>query len=218
MGWLDSGACARPPRPTCSLQANRRLWPWMAGPGTGRGGRRVGGAGRGEFPAVLELPEREQVLVSAWLASLRSARTRRAYLQDVHAWLDWCEERGVDVLAAVRVHVDLWVGGLAEAGSEASTTRRRLSGLSSFYRYLAQHDLVGSNPTVGVERPSVDPDHTATVGLTREEARALVAAADSGPQRLRTRVVVRLLVHNALRVDELAASRLGDLGLRPLAC
>ena len=167
-----------------------------------------------EFPVLVELGERERLLVSAWLASLRSARTRRAYLQDVHAWLGWCEERGVDVLAAGRVHVDLWVGGLVEAGAEASTTRRRLSGLSSLYRYLAQHDLVGGNPTVGVERPSVDPDHTTTVGLTREEARALVAAADAdgGPQRLRTRVVVRLLVHNALRVDELAAARLADLG------
>ncbi|MGW5049767.1 site-specific integrase [Actinokineospora sp. NPDC004072] len=91
----------------------------------------------GEFPAVLGLAERERLLVAAWLSSLRSPRTRRSYLQDVRAWLAWCEERCVDVLAAGRVHVDLWVGGLADAGAEASTTCRRLSGVSSFYRYLA---------------------------------------------------------------------------------
>jgi integrase/recombinase XerD len=67
-------------------------------------------AGR-EFPAVLQLGERERLLVSAWLSSLRSARTRRSYFADVRAWLAWLAERGVDVLSAGRVHVDLWVGG-----------------------------------------------------------------------------------------------------------
>jgi hypothetical protein len=42
---------------------------------------------RAELPAVGELGEREQVLVSAWLTGLRSARTRRAYAGDVAAWL-----------------------------------------------------------------------------------------------------------------------------------
>jgi hypothetical protein len=42
---------------------------------------------RAELPAVGELGEREQFLVSAWLTGLRSARTRRAYAGDVAAWL-----------------------------------------------------------------------------------------------------------------------------------
>ena len=36
-----------------------------------------------ELPSVAELGERERLLVSAWLSSLRSARTRRAYLQRI---------------------------------------------------------------------------------------------------------------------------------------
>ena len=60
----------------------------------------------------------------------------------------------------------------------------------------------------------VDPDYTATVGLDRDQARALVAAADAdtGGQALRTAAVVRLLLHNALRVDEACAADLADLG------
>ena len=50
----------------------------------------------------------------------------------------------------------------------------------------------------------VDPDDTATVGLDRDQARALVAAA-TGAQALYTAAVVRLLLHNALRVDEASA-------------
>src|SRR5271165_1060644 len=104
--------------------------------------------------------------------------------------------RDTGVLAAGRVHVDLWAATQLDDGAAASTVRRRLSALSSFYRYCAAHDLIGRVPTQGVARPAVDPDYTATVGLDRDQARALVAAADAdaGAQALRTAAVVRLRV------------------------
>jgi integrase/recombinase XerD len=167
---------------------------------------------RAELPTVGELGEREQVLVSAWLTGLRSARTRRAYAGDVIAWLAWLAERETSVLAAGRVHVDLWASTQLDVGAAASSVRRRLAALSSFYRYCAAHDLIGRVPTQGVARPAVDPDYTATVGLDRDQARALVAAADTGAQALRTAAVVRLLLHNALRVDEVCTADVADLG------
>jgi integrase/recombinase XerD len=167
---------------------------------------------RAELQHLANFGQREELLAAAWLMSLRSARTRRAYAGDLRAWLAWLAERGVDVLAAGRVHADLWVAGQLENGAEAASVRRRLSALSSFYRYCAAHDLVGRSPTTGVARPMVDPDYTATVGLARDEARALVAAADRGRQALRTAAVIRLLLHNALRVDEARAADVADLG------
>ena len=169
---------------------------------------------RAELPMLAGPDEREELLAAAWLASLRAPRTRRAYAGDVRGWLEWLAERGTDVLDAGRVHVDVWVAAQQDHGAESSTMRRRLSALSSFYRYCAAHDLVDRIPTAGVARPVVDPDYTATVGLTRGEARALVAAADAdqGPQALRTAAVIRLLLHNALRVDEACATDVADLG------
>ena len=160
------------------------------------------------------LEEREQILVAAWLTGLRSARTRRAYAGDITAWLSWLAERDTEALAAGRVHVDLWAATWLDAGAAASSVRRRLSALSSFYRYCAAHNLIGRIPTQGVARQAVDPDYTATVGLDRDQARALVAAADAdtGAQALRTAAVVRLLLHNALRVDEACAADIADLG------
>ena len=169
---------------------------------------------RAELPVLAGLGEREELLAAAWLASLRAPRTRRAYAADVRGWLGWLTERGVDVLDAGRVHVDLWAAAQQDRGAESSTVRRRLSALSSFYRYCAAHDLVDRIPTAGVARPMVDPDYTATIGLDRDQARALVAAADAdrGPQALRTAAVIRLLLHNALRVDEACAADVADLG------
>lgn len=62
---------------------------------------------RGERPELATVPPREQLLLAAWLSSLRSARTRRAYTGDLLAWLGWLAQRELDVLAAARVHVDL---------------------------------------------------------------------------------------------------------------
>ena len=169
---------------------------------------------RAELPVLAGLGEREELLAAAWLASLRAPRTRRAYAADVRGWLGWLAERGTDVLDAGRVHVDVWAAGQQDQGAEAASVRRRLSALSSFYRYCAAHDLVDRIPTAGVARPVVDPDYSATIGLDRDLVRALVAAADAdrGPQALRTAAVIRLLVHNALRVDEACAADVADLG------
>jgi integrase len=50
--------------------------------------------------------------------------------------------------------------------------------------------------------------------ISGPQARALVAAADAdrGPQALGTAAVIRLLLHNALRVDEACAADVTDLG------
>ncbi len=71
---------------------------------------------RAELPVVGELGEREQLLASAWLTGLRSARTRRAYAGDVAAWLGWLAERETSALAAWRVQVDLWAATQLDAG------------------------------------------------------------------------------------------------------
>ena len=195
-----------------------RLPALVSPPGPGEGPAALAdellGRMRAELPTVGELGEREQVLVSTWLTGLRSARTRRAYAGDVVAWLAWLAERETGALAAGRVHVDLWAATQLDNGAAESSVRRRLSALSSFYRYCAAHDLIGRVPTEGVARPMVDPDYTATVGLDRDQARALVAAADAdtGAQALRTAAAVRLLLHNALRVDEACAADIADLG------
>ena len=167
-----------------------------------------------ELPAMAALRPREELLAAAWLTSLRSARTRRAYAGDLRAWLAWLTDRGTDVLAATRVHVDMWAAGQQDQGAGPASVRRRLSALSSFYRYCAARDLAEVIPTAGVARPVVDPDYTGTIGLTREQARALVAAADAddGPRALRTAAAIRLLLHNALRVNEACAADVADLG------
>ena len=81
---------------------------------------------RAELPVLAGLGEREELLAAAWLASLRAARTRRAYAADVRGWLGWLAESGTDVLDAGRVHVDVWTaGGQGRAQASADTPDRQ---------------------------------------------------------------------------------------------
>ena len=167
-----------------------------------------------ELPALIVLDDRDRLLSAAWLASLRSARTRCAYAGDLLAWRRWLAARGLELLGAGRVQLDLWVRAQQATGAGDASVRRRLSGIGSFYRYCLTHGLVAADPTAGVTRPRVDPDYTATIGLSREQGRALIAAADAdhGRARLRSAAVIRLLLHNALRVDEVLGADIADVG------
>lgn len=80
-----------------------------------------------ELPVVAALGKRDRVLVAAWLSSLRSARTRRAYASDLLGWAGWLHERGYGLIEAGRVQVDLWVRTQLHAGVGDTSVRRRLS-------------------------------------------------------------------------------------------
>ena len=81
-----------------------------------------------------------------------------------------------------------------------SSVGRRLSALSSFYRYAKRHHgAVAESPFADAARPSASED-SATTGLNRDELRRLVATAHAdGP---RSAALIALLADNGLRVTE----------------
>jgi site-specific recombinase XerD len=163
-----------------------------------------------------------QQVTEAWLANRRlSAHTRDAYRRDVAAWLAWCAHHELDPLQATFLDVNAYARALESAADPrsgkplaAATVARKLSGLSSWYDFLAKVRAVGANPVAGADRPQVSRDHSATVGLTPQEVDALLAAADAapGPAAVRHRAVLALLADLGLRVGELVSLDVTDVG------
>ncbi|GAA1797708.1 tyrosine-type recombinase/integrase [Planosporangium flavigriseum] len=159
---------------------------------------------------------------TAWLRNRRlSPHTRAAYQRDVDAWLQWCARRDLDPLAVSFLHVNEYarelesiVDGRTSRPATPATVARRLSGLSSWYTFLARLGAVAANPVAGADRPRVERDHSVTVGLTADEVDALLAAADAddGPQAVRHRAMLTLLADLGLRVGELVGLDVTDLG------
>ena len=155
-------------------------------------------------------------VTAAWLAAA-APDTRRAYYADLARWLAWCTAAGVDPLAARRADADVFAAQLAGA---ARTVARRLAAVSSWYAYLAEStDRAAGNPFAAVRRPKTAGEPSPTVGLSADDAAALLDAADARlaavgatEAALRDALVLRLLVDTGLRVGALLGADLTDLG------
>jgi len=153
-------------------------------------------------------------LVAAWLATKRSPHTREAYLRDLARWARWLAGHGIPLLAADETTAAMWARHLEAMGTKNTTAARKLTAVSSFYAWCARRGYVPANPVATLDRPIVDYDISATPGLTREQAVALLDAADTdtGPQALRTAALVAALLFTGARISELLGADIEDLG------
>ena len=180
-------------------------------------------------------PTAEQ-LVLRWLTTKRTANTRFNYGRDLGVrilrpgaheigeptpskapdWLTYCHSIGLDPLHGVQEeHVALWARGMEAAGLSAPTVARKLCAVSSWYTWLRKHGHVPDNPAEDLDRPYVDPDSSKTPGLTKDQALAMLAAADTAPwpQTPRNAALAALLLFTGARVSEACEAMLADLGM-----
>ena len=159
--------------------------------------------------ALAAIPEEE-----IWLASQKSARTRRAYRQDVAHFMRTLgiatpeQLRQVDHRAVIA-----WERIMREQeGAAASTVRRRLAALSSLFKHLVRHDSAGRNPVVDVQRPNINREEGSTAAFSKAQARQLLdAPAADTVAGLRDRAILSVGLQVGLRRAEIAALTVGDL-------
>jgi site-specific recombinase XerD len=149
--------------------------------------------------ALAAIPEEE-----IWLASQKSARTRRAYKQDVAHFMRTLgiatpeQLRQVDHRAVIA-----WERIMREKeGAAASTVRRRLAALSSLFKHLVRHGSAGRNPVVD----------GSTAAFSKVQARRLLDAPPVDTVAgLRDRAILSVGLQVGLRRAEIAALTVGDL-------
>jgi integrase/recombinase XerD len=165
------------------------------------------------------------LLALGWLAGLRAENTRTAYARDIGitpqrrpsrapAWLAWCQEQQVHPVTGVTaLHVTRYARQLQAAGLSPASTARKLTAVAGWYAWLARRGHIAASPAAGIPRPSTRPRTTPAPALTRDQALALVHAADTapGPQRARTAALVAVLLFTGARVSEIISADIGDL-------
>jgi site-specific recombinase XerD len=173
-------------------------------------------AGRFDVAWPGEAARAARNLTEIWLMSFRSQNTRVAYRRDLTGWLAFCDRLGVRPADAKMAHVDLWIEAQRTEGCAEASIARRVSALSSWYRYLIDNTgadptpLATYNPAKTRAKPKIDPDYTPTVGLSTAEADRLIEAADM--HSLTAAALVRLLLTNGLRIGSVMDAQVSDLG------
>ena len=155
------------------------------------------------------IPEEE-----IWLASQKSARTRRAYRLDVTHFMRTLGITTSDQLRPIDHRaVIAWERIMREAeGAAASTVRRRLAALSSLFKHLVRHGAAGRNPVVDVARPAINRAEGSTAAFSKVQARKLLDAPPADTVAgLRDRAILAVGLQVGFRRAEIAALKVGDL-------
>ena len=172
------------------------------------------------------MPIRSILLVLGWLATKRSVNTRAAYARDLGiararratrapSWLTWCREQGPHPVTGVTGwHMIRYARQLDAAALSSASAARKLAAISSWYDWLTLRGHISASPATGLARPRAGLGTRPAPGLTRQQALALVRAADTapGPQRARTAALIAVLVFAGARVGEVLEADVDDLG------
>jgi len=151
-------------------------------------------------------------LFEAWVARRKSPHTQRAYRQDVTCfinfmWLEWPIESWQMYAVSVR-DVQAFREHLIARGAAPKTLNRRISSLSSFYKFLAaaaaelRLPITVPNPAHAqfISRESNDPLHE-TKALSATRARQLMGMpAGESLVEVRDRAILKFYLYTAARL------------------
>jgi len=158
---------------------------------------------------LADIPEEE-----IWLASQKSARTRRAYRLDVRHFMATIDITTTDELRRVDHRaVIAWERHMREIEHAApSTIRRRMSALSSLFKHLVRHGHATKNPVTEIARPAINREEGTTLAFAKQDARKLLDLPDAETlEGLRDRAILSVGLQVGLRRAEIAALKVGDL-------
>jgi site-specific recombinase XerC len=161
-------------------------------------------------------------IFEAWVKRRPSVHTQRAYRQDVEALiaflkLDWPKE-STELLAVSVADVMTWRDSLALAGMAPKTINRRISSVSSFYKYLQavaaemRLPIVVPNPAHAqfIGRGSQDPVDE-TKALTATRARQLMGLPQGDDLiAYRDRAILRFCLYAGVRIGTVCRVRAQD--------
>lgn len=150
-------------------------------------------------------------LAAASYLARYSGNTLRSYALSLRLLFNWCTERGLDPLAAQRVHLELFMRYLEhERGCIPRSVAHHLTPLFGYYRFAVADGYIAKDPSLLLRRPRVFIDESRQLALDRAELRRLLdAARRSSPTELALVAMMALL---GLRVSEAVGARVEDLG------
>ena len=141
----------------------------------------------------------------------RARNTVAAYRRDLLAYERWLSTRSRTALDATMADVEGFLAARRSAGISASSLSRQLAAVRGLHRFLVEEGEVAVDATAEVSGPTLP--RRLPKALAEEEVAALLAApAGDDPIARRDCAVLEVLYGTGMRVSELWALSLSDLG------
>ena len=175
-------------------------------------------AGLAVKPPAVFLPNKNAAerFFGFFTANHQNKNTRRAYYKAACRFSDWCEGRGLGLADVKPPHVAAYIEmlGLPEpdgAGLSKPSVKQHLAALRMLFDWLVVGHVLDVNPAHSVRGPKYSQKKGKTPVLDREEARALIAAIDTGSLTgLRDRALIAIMIYTFARVGAVLQMKVED--------
>ncbi len=130
------------------------------------------------------------------------ANSIEAYLNDVQKLLGFAQEQETTLLAITRTDIAHFMATLRDLGISARSQARILSGIKSFYKFLALDGYITTNPTDLIEGPKLGMKLPEVLSV--EEINRMIGCIEVDTMEgQRNRAILETLYSCGLRVSEL---------------
>lgn len=170
----------------------------------------------------LEIFDKHFIVHFLELKSRKSKYTSMSYLRDIKDFFKVKHIQEITLEDIIRVHifdVEKYIMDMEDKGLKSSTINRKISSLSSLYKWLQKYQdnsndftLIKYNPFANLKeaKPSVVNDDTEF--LTKEEAKKLLDSISmDNVLGIRNKAILSLALTTALRKSELINIKIGDI-------
>ncbi len=146
-----------------------------------------------------------------WLEAGLSKNTLSSYRADLAQFSVWLDTRKKTLEGIEPVDIHDYLRDFSRR-AKSTSQRRLIASLRRFYRHLLAIGAIQADPTLNIEPPP-RPDRFPKI-LSEAQVEALLAAPDvDTPLGLRDRAMLETLYATGLRVSELTALKLFEVGL-----
>ena len=175
----------------------------------------------GEWPQLIVragVPAQERFL-EFFAATIRNKNTREAYFRAVCRFLDWCDERQLELEDIRPVHVAAYIEMFTTTDEQedglpfsSPTIKQHLAGIKMLFDYLVTGQIVPFNPAAAVRGPRYSTKRGKTPVLTADEAKELIENIDTSTViGLRDQALIAVMLYSFSRVSAVVGMRVSDL-------
>ena len=164
------------------------------------------------LPAIIERagPAAAERMVEFFTAQIRNANTRTAYAKAVTRFLNWCDERGLELYQISPVAVGIYVEEL-QGVYRAPTIKQHLAAIRRLFDWLVVGQVVSWNPAATVRGPTHIVRRGKTPVLQPDEVRLLLDSIDTSTVGgRRDRALLGVMVYSFARVSAVVNMNVED--------
>ncbi len=148
--------------------------------------------------------------IEFFIATIRNKNTRMAYGRAVYQFMDWCDERGLDLYSIEPITVAAYIEW-KQTDYEAPTVKQHLAAIRMLFDWMVTGQVLPSNPAASVRGPKHVVDTGKTPIMAPEEARQLLESIDTDTlSGLRDRAMIAVMLYTFGRVSAVTKIKVED--------